>query len=63
MASFRKLILTILGILLVSYAIAQPGGGGPPGDGEPVPISGIEILVAAGAFLGIRKYINSAKKR
>ncbi len=37
---------------------AQPGGGGPGGGGDPdIPISGIGLLIAAGAFLGIRKLI------
>jgi len=51
----RKLFI-ILGILFLSVAsYAQPGGGGDPGGGEPVPFSGIEYLLLAGAALGIRK--------
>jgi hypothetical protein len=43
--------------------MAQPGGGGPggggPGGGEPVPLPGIGLLIAAGAFLGIRAMVKN----
>lgn len=43
-------------LLFVSIAsVAQPGGGGDPGGGEPVPLSGIWFLLVAGVALGIRK--------
>jgi len=35
----------------------DPGGGGNPG----VPITGIELLLAGGATLGIRKLLNARK--
>ena len=55
---------TFFGLLILfsSMVLAQPGGGGDPGGGEPVPITGIEVLVAAGAILGIRR-LTSLKKR
>lgn len=53
-------------VLLITYSfigLGQPGGGGDPGSGEPVPISGIEYLLAAGAALGVRKWFNARKKK
>jgi hypothetical protein len=47
------LSLTIL-LLTVVPVLAQPGGGGDPGGGQPVPISGLEVLLVGGALLGIR---------
>ena len=57
-----KLITTVLFLMIKIASYAQPGGGGPGGGGDPdVPISGIGLLIAAGAFLGIRKLINIKK--
>jgi len=40
---------------------AQPGN---PGGGDPdVPIGGIEILIAAGALLGLRKFILAGRSQ
>lgn len=50
----RKAIVVFL-VLLSSAAIAQPGDpGGDPGS-NPVPITGLEILIGIGASLGIKK--------
>jgi len=50
-------------LFTISVAVSQPGGGGPGGGGDPdVPITGIEILLAAGGLLGVRRLINSKKK-
>ena len=43
--------------------VAQPGGGGDPGAGEPVPIAGLGILLAAGAFFGAKKIYDLKNKR
>ncbi len=52
----------VLSFLALFAANAQPGGGGPGGGGDPdVPITGIEILLAAGGVLGMRKLINRKK--
>jgi hypothetical protein len=53
----------IAGILIgwAYMAIAQPGGGGPTT--PPVPISGIEILLGAGALLGARRLYNLRKPK
>jgi len=69
-----RALVTLLGILLVSYSslLAQPnsgpgtcldGNGNPiPCDpGAPVPVSGIEILLTAGAALGARRLMASRK--
>jgi hypothetical protein len=51
----KHLLASILILLVHTMVMAQPGGGGEPGGGEPVPLPGIWILVAAGAYLGIKK--------
>ncbi len=53
--------------LLLTYfapliTLAQPGGGGDPGGGEPVPIQGIGFLLLAGAWLGFRKWAQKNKQ-
>jgi hypothetical protein len=57
--------LFILTIILISSwsAIAQPTGGGPGGGGPPVPISGIEILIAVGGLIGLKKIFDSRKSK
>lgn len=53
----RKLFLVIcfLSVLLTN---GQPGGGGDPGAGEPVPLQGMFILFAAGIFLAVKSLYN-----
>ncbi|MGM0582049.1 MAG: PID-CTERM protein-sorting domain-containing protein [Bacteroidota bacterium] len=59
----------IFSLLIISfYSLnAQPGGGGDggtpndPGD-NPVPITGIEYLIAAGAAFGAKKIYDKKKK-
>lgn len=54
-----RILLVILLSAFCVVAFGQPGGGNPPGDpGEPVPFSGLWILLAAGAWLGIRSFRN-----
>lgn len=63
----RKLFLaccfSILSIV-AGYAQPGPGGepGGGPGGGEPVPLSGIEILLVAGGALGVKRIIGRVRK-
>ncbi len=52
--------LTFVLLLISSSLWAQPSD--PSGDPD-VPITGIEILLAVGGALGIRKLINKRKKR
>jgi hypothetical protein len=58
----RKLLFVLSGLLItaVNVTLAQPGGGGDPGAGEPVPLQGLFFLLLAGAYLGIKKL---ARKR
>jgi hypothetical protein len=60
---FRLKSLLIIACLIsnVTYLIAQPSGGPPPPPGEPVPIQGLIVLLIAGAFLGIKKYMGNKK--
>lgn len=60
-------ILSGVLLLMLTFSLrAQPGGGGNPGQGgggPPVPISGIEVLIAAGGALGIWKALSRRKSR
>jgi len=73
MRKYWKSFLLFLGITIVLIILvgsiqplwAQPGGGGNPCPFPPcnpdVPISGIEILLALGGILGIRKFLTGKK--
>lgn len=65
--TLRKIVLLVVFILVVVIVSAQPGGGpgggGDPGNGNPVPISGLELLLGAGAFLGARKLKKMRNKK
>lgn len=52
-------ILLILVLCLPLFVLAQPGD---PGGDPDVPITGIEILLAMGGFLGLRKLFLNSKK-
>jgi len=55
----KKIILVIFFASIAMLGVAQPGD--PGGGGKPVPIGGIEILIAAGAALGVRSLVRSKK--
>jgi len=58
-----RIKLTLLIVLLLISALqllAQPVD---PSQDPDVPITGIEILIALGGALGIRKWINERKKK
>lgn len=58
----RLLYILIFTIGSVSVSLAQPGD--PDGDpDQPVPITGIEILIAAGGLFGAKKIIDSRRKK
>lgn len=59
---FRMLSITLLLLMSVEMA-AQPNIPGDPGDDPDVPITGIEILIGAGAIWGAKKYADSRKQR
>jgi hypothetical protein len=52
---YKNVLLVLIFIFAVSLAVAQPGGGPPPDPGEPLPITGIEILLGLGCLLGIKR--------
>jgi len=62
----QKHILSIIAITILCFVsffcAAQPGGGGDPGGGEPVPITGIEILLALGGLLGVKRLLGLNQK-
>ena len=62
---FMKRIKLAIVFFLVSLAsFAQPGGGGPGGGGDPdVPLGGIELLIAAGAAFGAKRWFDKSKKK
>ncbi|WKK83839.1 hypothetical protein [Marivirga arenosa] len=60
-----KIVLSIVFMVLfvgIYAAIAQPGPPPPPPDSNPVPITGIEYLIAAGAAFGAKKLYDKKKK-
>ena len=57
---FRKGVVILAGAVIISFsALAQPR----PPDPDEVPISGIEILIAMGGALGIRKFLSSRQSK
>ncbi|MBZ0245800.1 MAG: hypothetical protein K8H85_07630 [Cyclobacteriaceae bacterium] len=54
-------ITIVVFLIFISFALmAQPGDpGGDPG----VPITGIEILLAGGALLGLKKLMGKSKQK
>lgn len=57
----KYLSLIICLILIPVCLMAQPGPP-PPDPGEPVPLSGIELLLAAGALFGGKKLWDRTKR-
>ncbi len=55
-----KFLLVPVFCLCSMSVFGQPSN--PSGDPDTVPIGGIEILIAAGAALGIKKLISAKKK-
>ena len=52
-------LLLFLSLLLSPVLLAQPGD---PGGDPDVPLGGIELLIAAGALFGARKWFDRSKK-
>lgn len=64
-----KIFLTVLLVIYGLIGYAQPGGPpcgtppcGGPGGNPNVPLGGIEILIAAGAAFGTKKWFDKNKK-
>jgi hypothetical protein len=56
---YRIVVFIGFSLLMGLIANAQPGD---PGGDPDVPITGIEILLAMGGFLGLRKLFMNSKK-
>lgn len=52
--------ILIIFICIPGMVFSQPGGGGPDNS---VPITGIEILIAAGGALGLRSLLAKRKNK
>lgn len=56
----QRLLLSTILCLVVFVATAQPGD---PSSDPDVPITGIEILLAIGGALGLRRFLSSKQRR
>ncbi|SMG37494.1 hypothetical protein SAMN05661096_02456 [Marivirga sericea] len=62
MNNILKLLTLTVFLIIGGFSLnAQPGPPGPPED-NPVPITGIEYLIAAGAAFGAKKIYDKKKK-
>ena len=59
MKLFRHFLVTALFTLFSVVCFAQPGD---PGGDPDVPLGGIELLIAAGAAFGAKKWLDKNKK-
>ena len=60
----KHIIFCFIFLLTISNILAQPGGGGPGGVGDPdVPLGGLELLLLAGAALGVRSITNNKRNK
>ena len=68
----KRALIFIVFSLVMSLAMAQPPtpppagpptGGGPGNGGRPAPLGGIELLIAAGAAFGAKKWFDKNKKK
>jgi len=62
--NYKIILSTVLVVFLIGVSTinAQPGPPPPPPDDNPVPITGIEYLIAAGAAFGAKKLYDKKKK-
>jgi hypothetical protein len=59
--NFKKVLLFVIGLLITTYVLAQPGD---PGGDPDVPIDGgIGLLIAAGALYGTKKIREATRKK
>jgi hypothetical protein len=63
----KKIIPLLFGLIFLfsGEVLGQiPPAGGPPDDGgAPVPFSGLEILLAGGAIMGVKKIMGMRNKK
>lgn len=57
-----RFLLALLLLVISASVLAQPGAP-PPDPGDPVPLTGIEFLLGAGAALGIGAKWKSLRER
>lgn len=60
---FLRIIFSAVLCVLVITVYAQPGLPGDPSGDPDVPITGIEILLAIGGILGLRRFLSSKQRR
>jgi hypothetical protein len=60
--TIKYLLVPALLMLPSFILVAQPGGGGSPGNNG-VPLTGIEYLVGGGALMGLRYFRNRMKMK
>jgi len=59
---FLRFFFTSALMFFAASAMAQVGAP-PPDPGDPVPITGIEILIGAGALYGSKRLVDSRKNK
>ena len=63
MSALNKIILTLFFMFLAMPGFCQPGSNPGGGTKPGVPITGIEILVAVGGLIGLKKIFDSRKSK
>ena len=59
-----RFLLAGIFLFVTFLTVAQPTGGGPGGGADPdVPLGGIELLIAAGAAFGAKKWFDKTRKK
>lgn len=51
-----KFLTTFIFVQLISFSLLAQPGPPPPDPGDPVPVTGIELLLVGGAAIGVRKF-------
>ncbi len=62
----RQLRIALLILVCNVFALSvysQPGGGGDPDPPSPVPITGVELLMLAGAAFGVKKLVSKKEDK
>lgn len=58
----RRVLFFLCFFLLQTFFLQAQPGAGDPTNGNPTPISGVEILLVAGGVLGIKKLVSRKEK-
>jgi len=63
MKKFSRIFIYAVSFTMITVcSYAQPGVGDPT-DGNPTPITGIEILVAIGSLFGVKKIVDYKRRK